>query len=204
MKKCDNCGAVQSDDRIFCVDCGERLGRPMSKADEEAHLSAIDASVEHMADPSDDFAVSRVERIFGVLALVGIAALCVLLCVIGVVEDRYQPEYPNGTVLSDTGGKAVILSGGTLTSVDIPYSAERDALSQAAVFSVGGILMLVWSAVMLFFPRVFWYLDTIRIRHYISGEPTPSAAWVITHKVVQYATFAIGWGCVIWVICLLP
>ncbi len=204
MKKCDNCGAVQSDDRTVCIDCGNYLDRQMTNAEAKQHEAEMTAAVEHMTDPSDDFAVSRIEKIFGALALVGIVTLCVLLCVIGVVEDQYQPEYPNGTVLSDTGSKVVIFSDGVLTSVDSPHSAERDALGRASITALVGIVMFASSAMMFFFPRAIWYLDTIRIRHYISGEPTPSAAWVITHKIVQYVAFAIGWGCVIWVICLIP
>ena len=36
MKKCKNCGALQSDDKTTCLDCGTLLGRPMTEEEEEA------------------------------------------------------------------------------------------------------------------------------------------------------------------------
>ena len=35
MKKCKKCGALQSDDRSVCLDCGSVLGRPMTEEEEE-------------------------------------------------------------------------------------------------------------------------------------------------------------------------
>ncbi len=30
MKLCEKCGAHNSDERMFCVDCSEKLGKPLS------------------------------------------------------------------------------------------------------------------------------------------------------------------------------
>lgn len=205
MKKCGNCGAVQNDARTVCIDCGERLGRPMSDAEAAQHMSALDKAVEHMTDPSDDFAVPRRDKIMGALALVSIVVLCVLLCVIGVVEDRYQPEYPKGAALSASGTGAVFFSPGEgVTWVENPYIDEQQALEQASLTALCGVLMFAFAAFLMFFPRAVWYLDTSRIRRYISGELAPSRAWVVTHKIVQYVAFAVGWCCVIAVIWLIP
>jgi type I restriction enzyme S subunit len=35
MKVCKECGAVQQDERIFCIDCGEKLDEPISESEEE-------------------------------------------------------------------------------------------------------------------------------------------------------------------------
>ena len=42
MKKCKKCGALQSDDRSVCLDCGSVLGRPMTDAEEAAAEEALD------------------------------------------------------------------------------------------------------------------------------------------------------------------
>ena len=35
MKKCRQCGAIQSDDRNTCLDCGAVLGRPVPAEEEK-------------------------------------------------------------------------------------------------------------------------------------------------------------------------
>ncbi len=38
MKICTKCGAYNSDERVFCVDCSEKLGDKISASDEkQAH-----------------------------------------------------------------------------------------------------------------------------------------------------------------------
>ena len=55
MKKCPMCGAIQNDSRSVCIDCGARLGTPMSKEDEVAIDEAMDGKLEEGGAKTDFF-----------------------------------------------------------------------------------------------------------------------------------------------------
>ncbi len=82
MKICDNCGAYNGDDRFFCVDCDEKLGDPLSSAEEQRLDEHIGHSVEAMYNRQDPLYVSKLDKILGAGALVG-ALGCLTLLIIG-------------------------------------------------------------------------------------------------------------------------
>ncbi len=53
MKICENCGAYNSDERFFCVDCSEKLGDSLSAAEEQRLDDRIDDSLEAMYNRQD-------------------------------------------------------------------------------------------------------------------------------------------------------
>ncbi len=83
MKKCKKCGALQSDDRSVCLDCGSVLGRPMTDAEEEAAEEALDDKLETMAERTEDFYVPLRDKIMGVICIIGIIAAFVLMGIAG-------------------------------------------------------------------------------------------------------------------------
>ncbi len=87
MKFCKKCGAINSDDRFFCVDCNEKLGDQLSSADEEKARKGIRGKMEKMYNRRDPLYVGVVEKIMGIISLAGI--LCYLLLIpIGKITQR--------------------------------------------------------------------------------------------------------------------
>ena len=194
MKKCDNCGAVQSDDRTVCIDCGNYLDRSLTNAEAEKAEAEIDAAVSHGLDPTDNFTVQRRDKIFGWIALGGVVLCVVLLVIVGALEGKYQPDYPDvhpihesiyGITYLDPEKGPVMVSN--------PYADEARALERAAGAALAGMVAFAISAVAFFFPQLMWYLDTARARRYVVGELLPTRGWVITNRITQYGTFAVGW-----------
>ena len=87
MKICSKCGAYNSDERNFCVDCGEKLGDKLSAVDEQQMCDNMDEKIEAMFNNNDPLYVSKSDKIFGLISLVG--ALCsLILIIIGKVTER--------------------------------------------------------------------------------------------------------------------
>lgn len=56
MKKCSQCGALQKDERATCIDCGERLGKPLSNVDEKNIDNEISRKMKKLSAKSDFYA----------------------------------------------------------------------------------------------------------------------------------------------------
>lgn len=82
MKLCPKCGAPQKNSRSTCIDCGTRLGKPLTQ--EELAQYQLDHNlgrmIDDMAERTDDFYVSRWAWVLVALnAVCFVAALCVLV-----------------------------------------------------------------------------------------------------------------------------
>ena len=205
MKKCDNCGAVQSDDRTTCIDCGTYLDRPLTNAEEEKAEAEMDAALAHSLDPTDNFTVPRRDKIMGWIALGGVVVCIVLLIIIGVMEGKYQPEYPDVNPMHESiyGITYLDPEKGPVT-VRNPYVEQNRALERAANFAFAGIFLFAISAVAFSFPRLMWHMDTARVRRYAWEELTPTRWWVISNRFTQYGAFIAGWVLVIVSMTFLP
>lgn len=87
MKICQKCGAYNSDERMFCVDCNERLYGEIDAEQQKAIESKIDADIEKLYNKTDPFYVSVFDKIIGIACIV----LSLLLLILGVVlmlKDR--------------------------------------------------------------------------------------------------------------------
>ena len=78
MKKCKSCGALQKDERTVCIDCGQRLGKPLSDSELEALEEGIHAQLDEMSDATDDFYVTKTDKILIILHALFSVALIVL------------------------------------------------------------------------------------------------------------------------------
>ena len=87
MKACDKCGALNSDNRFFCVDCHEKLGDAVSEQEQGNIEQNIDTALENLYNDNDPLYVSRFDKVMGFLSLVGAVASIVLL-VVGLVTKR--------------------------------------------------------------------------------------------------------------------
>ncbi len=87
MKVCGKCGALNSDNRFFCVDCHEKLGDAVSERERNDIEQDIDTALENLYNDNDPLYVSRFDKVMGFLSLVGAAASLALL-VVGFVTKR--------------------------------------------------------------------------------------------------------------------
>ena len=88
MKKCKSCGALQKDERTVCIDCGQRLGEPLTKRELKALEDGLETQLDdgletqldEMADRCDDFHVSRFDYVLIALhAVLSVALIVVTL-----------------------------------------------------------------------------------------------------------------------------
>ena len=113
MKKCPKCGAVQSDSRNVCLDCGTLLGRAMTKEETAAHEDALDERLSDLSDRTEDFYVPLRDKVIGIIALAGIIAAIVLLVLATTEKNRLSADIPEGVVIMQGSGGTTILSDGT-------------------------------------------------------------------------------------------
>lgn len=74
MKLCEHCGAHNSDERTVCVDCGERLGKPLSQQEEEQLRKTADEKMEKICRKTDPLQVNLLDKVMGGASAVGLVA----------------------------------------------------------------------------------------------------------------------------------
>ena len=77
MKKCTRCGALQKDERNVCIDCGQRLGKPLTDSELEALEEGLDSKLEEMCDATDDLRVTKTDKLLILLHILSTVALIV-------------------------------------------------------------------------------------------------------------------------------
>ena len=87
MKICTKCGAYNSDERFFCVDCNEKLGDKLSAVDEQQMRDNVNETIEEMYNRKDPLFVSKLDKVLGTASLIG-ALCCLVLVVIGKIAQR--------------------------------------------------------------------------------------------------------------------
>ena len=81
MKICSSCGAHCSDDRMFCIDCNEKLGDKLSVSAEEEIHSDLKQKIERMYNKKDPLYVSKFDKVMGVLSLAGAATSLIFIII---------------------------------------------------------------------------------------------------------------------------
>ncbi|MBQ8753208.1 MAG: hypothetical protein IJZ13_08910 [Clostridia bacterium] len=81
MKLCEKCGAINADDRFFCVDCDTKLGDPLSDTQEAAMERQLDDTLEKQYDKTDALHVSWFDKLMAAFSGVGAVTHIVLLIV---------------------------------------------------------------------------------------------------------------------------
>jgi len=69
MKICTKCGAHNSDNRFFCIDCGKKLGKKLSPLEEEKANAALNEKLDEMYNKNDPLYVNLFDKIMGYLSL---------------------------------------------------------------------------------------------------------------------------------------
>ena len=191
MKKCKKCGALQSDGRSTCIDCGTALGRPLSEADEELAEALLNDKLDSMAERADDFYVPIRDKIMGVLCIIGIIAAIILINLCGMEKRQIENNIPDGVSVTQSGGAIITMSGGSAPDYVFP-SARSNTLDQAQMFAIFSIVGFIGAGPMLFFPKFMWLLDTLKYRLFYNWDTTPSYFALVMRKAATYILFAIG------------
>ncbi len=84
MKLCKNCGAIQSDNHANCIDCGERLGLPLSKREEEEQERRISKNIKRLLNRKDYFYISKIDKIVAGLLFSGVIIFALIRMIGGV------------------------------------------------------------------------------------------------------------------------
>ena len=66
MKICTKCGAYNSDDRKFCVDCSEKLGNVLSASEERQMRDNLNKRMDEMYNRNEPLYVSKFDKAIGV------------------------------------------------------------------------------------------------------------------------------------------
>lgn len=86
MKVCAKCGAHNSDERNFCVDCNEKLGDKLSAIDEQQMRANMNEKIEEMYNRKDPLYVSTFDKIIGGASLIGLLCTLVLIVISKITE----------------------------------------------------------------------------------------------------------------------
>ncbi len=200
MKKCSSCGAIQNDERSVCIDCGKVLGKPLDQAEMSAVEAATRESLDNMAERTDDFYVPIYDKIFGIVAIIGIIAAIILLVLVGKENARIQAEIPDGVIVERGSGFTTILSDG---EVDYTYpSMLVGKLNNVGTSALISLVCLIIALPMLIVPKFMWFIDTLRYRIFYNWDTTPSFFALVLRKGATYILFICGAISVIYGYCL--
>ena len=196
MKKCTKCGAVQNDSRYYCVDCGEKLGKPLSEAEAFVIEERLDDMLDDMSERAEDFYVSRRNKIMAIMAVVGILAAIVLLILVSQANGRIEAAIHDGVIVDRGSGYVTVISGGEV-NYQYPVS-HKERVDNAGAGALMALLCLAMAIPMLIFPKAMWWLATLRYRLFFNWDTTPSDFSLFFCKAITYLLFAIGMIAVIY------
>ena len=121
MKICDNCGAYNSDDRGFCVDCGEKLGDKISEKAEKELDRKMNEISEKMYNKTDPLYVSVFDKTVGTVSLI-----CLLLLFIICAAALFRQQ---SVIFSVYGFICLILSAVEAFFPKVNWAIEKFRLS---------------------------------------------------------------------------
>lgn len=85
MKICTKCGAYNSDDKFFCVDCSEKLSESISQTEETQIKNKLNDKLEKYGNASEPFYVSIYDKLLGGASIIGMA-----FCLVVAFMGRFQ------------------------------------------------------------------------------------------------------------------
>jgi len=199
MKKCKKCGAIQSDERTVCLDCGTMLGRPMTESEEAQAEAALDDKLDGMAERAEDFYVSIPQKVMGILCILGVIAALVMLNLVSAEKVKLEELVPDHIqIFRHEGGTTTLLGFDPMTGEnyeeDIPpyyYSRRRELEKSAEAALLSGILCVA-AVPLLLFPKFVWWFDTLKYRLWYDWEPSPTYFSEMVRKIAGFVFFSIG------------
>ena len=190
MKRCTKCGAIQNDSRHHCIDCGEKLEKPLSEAEALEIEERLDNTLDDMSDRTEDFYVPLRDKIMGVISVIGIIAAIVLLILVGRANNQIEASIPDGVIVDRGAGFTTIISD---SEIDYQYpSAYKERIDSAGTSALIALFCFAMAIPMLTIPKVMWFLTTLRYRIFFNWDTTPSDFALFIHKAISYILFASG------------
>ena len=190
MKKCIKCGAIQNDSRHHCIDCGEKLGKPLSEDELSVIEDNIDKTLSNMSDRTEDFYVPLRDKIMGVISALGLIAAIILLVLVGRENAKIKASIPDGVIVDQGAGFTTIVSDG---GVDYQYpSADIERIDIAGTSALIALFCFAIAIPMLTVPKIMWFISTLRYRIFYNWDTTPSYFALLMGKVIAYILFAGG------------
>lgn len=81
MKICKNCGAIQSDERFYCIECEDKLGAILSEKEKEKIEREIEKTGRRYLDKTSVIQVTVLQKLTGVLSLAGTLLIIILILI---------------------------------------------------------------------------------------------------------------------------
>ena len=90
MKKCIKCGAIQKNERFTCIDCGERLGEPLSEEEEAKADRDITKKINRLSNRADYLTlnITKLDIVIAVMLIV----LSIMLLLIKIIFSEHITE----------------------------------------------------------------------------------------------------------------
>lgn len=187
MKKCGKCGAVQNDGRTTCIDCGAVLDSPLDKISAENAEAELNGRLDNLYEKTEDFYVSVSDRILGIVSIILAVVMIVILNMANVQKSALRDEYASAENNN-------ILTPSYMLSADEQLLSDRIVeLNKTAETALIGIISLVFAIPVFLFPKIVWYIDTLRYRLWFSDcDPHPSFFALFMYKTLKYLLFSAG------------
>ena len=91
MKICKKCGAVNANNKWFCVDCGETLPQKLSAAEEQRFRAEISDQIEEMYNEKDPYFINTFDKVTGIIAILGLITALVFLEFCAFTNREHSP-----------------------------------------------------------------------------------------------------------------
>ncbi len=92
MKICTKCGAHYSDNKMFCIDCNEKLSDKLSKSEEDNIYSNLNKRIDKLYKNSYPIRITEFDRAIGFLSLIGVV-ISIVFIVINLCTNRSINTY---------------------------------------------------------------------------------------------------------------
>lgn len=172
MKICDKCGAHNSDNNFFCVDCTEKLNDPISSKEQANIENEIKNNIENLYNDTDPLAVTLFDKIIGAVCISGTFVLGIMFF-IALFTNRDLNLYLIGFLFFVFGALDALLPKITWTleklrlsfTISDPENAEPSDFY--LFFRKAGIVICaaIGTAILI--------VSAFQLRH--KNEPAPSA-----------------------------
>jgi len=156
VKKCKACGAVQSDDRSTCIDCGTLLGRSLSETEEKSENAALEDALESQAIHAEDMRVGARESVLAILSAAAVIAAVPAL--LRGAADGMSCSFAWTAILCGTVSFLHLLFPRFFWDLERIRHQLWNAWEPASphTFSVGRILKLLLCGAAIFFAAAAW------------------------------------------------
>jgi hypothetical protein len=93
MKICKSCGAIQDNKRFNCIDCGERLGPPLSKEEERKANEKVSETINNLSNKADYFHVRKLDKAVASLLCIGVIISTALMIINRIYSIEIDMNY---------------------------------------------------------------------------------------------------------------